>query len=172
MAALPSTAQVNVEPEIVEENLILALRVAERFLGCLVTLVSGAGQAAWVSLDCGHRSWVRSPYWSPSTSGSRTAEMFTRLAVWGFPPGKSVEAAGSKDGGGHLVAGHPAAPAEHGVRAVVEADRQPGRHRDPRREGVHGVDDDRVLGAQGHDGPVTGSGGGSEDDETDQTRGA
>ncbi len=27
-----------------------------------------------------------------------------------------------------------------------------------------------VLGAQGHDGPVTSGGGGSEDDETDQSR--
>ena len=83
---------------------------------------------------------MRSPYWSPSTSGSRTAEMFTRLPALEV---SSTEVGGGSrvdDGGGHLVTGHPGAPADHGARAVVEADRQPGRHRDPRREGV-----DRVL---------------------------
>ena len=61
MARFPSTAQVNVDPGVVLVNLILAWRRVDCFLGALVTVVSGAGQAAWVRFDCGHRSWETSP---------------------------------------------------------------------------------------------------------------
>ena len=78
LSRFPSTAQVNVAPGVVLVNLILAWRLLDRFFGALVTVVSGAGQAAWVRPDCGHRSWETSPKVSPSTSGSRTAEMSGR----------------------------------------------------------------------------------------------
>jgi hypothetical protein len=61
VAAFLSTTHVNVDPATVEEKTILALRLVEVFLGFLVTVVSGAGHAAWVSFDCGQRSWVTSP---------------------------------------------------------------------------------------------------------------
>ena len=78
LASLPSTAQVKVEPAIDAANLIVALRFVDVFFGALLTVVSGAGHAAWVDADWGQASWLTSPNPSWSTSGSTTADRFRR----------------------------------------------------------------------------------------------
>src|SRR4051812_43483934 len=96
VAGFASTVQVNVEPATVEANRMVTQWAFVRFLGRFVTVVSGGGQAACTSFDCGQRSWVRSPNWSPSTSGSSTAEMLILWAAIGLLPGKSELVPGSK----------------------------------------------------------------------------
>ena len=61
-AGFLSTAQVKVEPAIVEVNVIVALRLVDFFFGALVTVVSGAAGAGRLGgRRLGQRSWVTSP---------------------------------------------------------------------------------------------------------------
>ena len=143
--SVPSRLHWNVEPAMVEVKTILTFGLARNCLGRLVIEVSGAGQATWLSADCGQRVLgevavavavdVRLEHRRDVGAEGLGAADVQDAAETNVGGGVGVEARPSTSVG---VAGEPRRDRAGHVRSSVKPRPEPlsGRDGEPDREGV------------------------------------